>query len=422
MRAATPTIGAGTTRRTVDEHLAVILSAVTALTAETVALIDAVGRTLAAPVHARVDVPLFDNSAMDGFAVRFADVAAADAAHPATLRVVADIPAGSPSDPDLLPGETARIMTGAPVPSAADTVVPVEHIRGGFAESTTTAVVTGSPRGEGAHVRRRGEDVRAGEEVAPAGTGIGPLQATAFAASGVDRVDVVRRPRVAVISTGSELAPTGGEFARGQIPESNAILLSASCRQAGADPVLVTTVTDDDAAFGAAFARAIDDLGADVVVTSGGVSAGAYEVVRSVLSDRIAFVSVAMQPGEPQAFGHVGGALVFGLPGNPVSVAMSFEAFVRPALLALQGRTDLQRPMIRLPAATGWRKKEGRRQFVPATIDRADPAGWTVRPTAAGGSGSHLAAGLARAEAYAIVPEDVATVNDGDLVDVALLS
>ncbi|WP_223622506.1 gephyrin-like molybdotransferase Glp [Microbacterium sp. EST19A] len=422
MRAASPTIGAGTTRRTVEEHLAVILSAASALPAESLALVDAVGRTLAAPVHARVDVPLFDNSAMDGFAVRFADVAAADAAHPVTLRVVADIPAGSSVDPTLLPGETARIMTGAPVPTAADTVVPVEHIHGGFAESTIAAVVTVSPRGEGAHIRRRGEDVRAGEEVAAAGTVIGPLQATAFAASGVDRVEAVRRPRVAVISTGSELAPTGGEFTRGRIPESNAILLAASCRQAGADPVLVTTVTDDDAVFGAAFAHAVDALDADLVVTSGGVSAGAYEVVRSVLSDRIAFASVAMQPGEPQAFGQVGGALVFGLPGNPVSVAMSFEAFVRPALLALQGRTDLQRPTIRLPAATGWRTKEGRRQFVPACIDRSDPARWTVRPAAAGGSGSHLAAGLARADAYAIVPEDVATVTAGDLVDVVLLS
>ena len=407
---------------TVEEHLATVLATVTPLAGESVRVGDAVGRTLAAPVLARVDVPLFDNSAMDGFAVRFTDVAAADAAHPVALRVVADIPAGSPDDPPLAPGDTARIMTGAPVPTAADTVVPVEHIDGGFAESTTAAVVTASPHVEGAHIRRRGEDVRAGEEVAPAGIVVGPLQATAFAASGVDRVDVARRPRVAVISTGSELAPTGGEFARGQIPESNAILLAASCRQAGADPVLVTTVTDDDAAFGAEFAHAIDELEADLVVTSGGVSAGAYEVVRSVLSDRIAFVSVAMQPGEPQAFGQVGGALVFGLPGNPVSVAMSFEAFVRPALLALQGRMDLQRPTIRLPAATGWRKKEGRRQFVPACIDRSDPAAWSVRPATAGGSGSHLAAGLARAEAYAIVPADVATVTAGDLVDVVLLS
>ncbi len=422
MRPASPPTGAGAIRRTVEEHLAVVLSAVTPVPSATVPLGDAIGRTLAAPVLARVDVPLFDNSAMDGYAARHEDVAAADAAHPVTVRVVADIPAGSPVDPPLGAGEAARIMTGAPVPTAATVVLPVEDTHGGFAHSQTSAIVTAAPRSEGAHIRRRGEDVRAGAEVAPAGIVVGALQATAFAASGVDRVDVRRRPRVAVISTGSELAPPGGVFARGQIPESNSILLAASCREAGADLVSVTTVTDEDAAFDAAFTHAVDDLGADLVVTSGGVSAGAYEVVRSVLSDRIAFVSVAMQPGEPQAFGRVGDALVFGLPGNPVSVAMSFEAFVRPALLALQGRSDLQRPTMRLPATIGWRTRQGRRQFLPARIDRADPTGWTVRPATAGGSGSHLAAGLAQAEAYAVVPENVATVSAGDLVDVVLLS
>ncbi|KJQ55711.1 molybdopterin molybdotransferase MoeA [Microbacterium sp. SA39] len=422
MRPDSPTSGAGSTRRTVEEHLAVILAATSASPAESVLLADAVGRTLAAPVLARVDVPLFDNSAMDGFAVRHADVADADAERPVTLRVVADIPAGSPVDPPLAPGEAARIMTGAPVPTAASAVIPVEDARGGFAASATAVVVTARPRSEGAHIRRRGEDVRAGAEVAPAGTVVGPLQAAAFAASGVDRVQVHRNPRVAVISTGSELAPTGGDFTRGQIPESNSILLASSCRQAGADVVSVTTVRDDDAAFSAALVHATEDLGADVVVTSGGVSAGAYEVVRSVLGDRISFVSVAMQPGEPQAFGRVGGALVFGLPGNPVSVAMSFEAFVRPALLALQGRSALHPPVLRLPAATGWRSKEGRRQFVPARIDRDDPSRWSVQPATAGGSGSHLAAGLARAEAYVVVPEDVSTVHAGDLVDVVMLS
>lgn len=426
MPPASPTSGASKTRRTVEEHLAVILSATASSLAEspaeTVTLAHAVGRTLAAPVIARVDVPLFDNSAMDGFAVRHVDVADADESHPVTLRIVADIPAGSPIDPPLAPGETARIMTGAPVPTAASAVIPVEHTVGGFAASATTAVVTARPHSDGAHIRRRGEDVRAGAVVAPAGTVVGPLQASAFAASGVDRVDVRRSPRVAVISTGSELAPTGEEFTRGQIPESNSVLLAASCREAGADVVFVTTVTDEDAAFIAALSHATEDLGVDVVVTSGGVSAGAYEVVRSALSDRIAFVSVAMQPGEPQAFGRVGGALVFGLPGNPVSVAVSFEAFVRPALLALQGRSELHRPIIRLPAATGWRTKHGRRQFMPARIDRSDPARWSVHPATVGGSGSHLATGLARAEAYAVVPEDVSAVHAGDLVDVVMLS
>jgi molybdopterin molybdotransferase len=185
--------------------------------------------------------------------------------------------------------------------------------------------------------------------------------------------------------------------------------------------VSVVTVTDEDAAFGAALDRALYEAHADVVVTSGGVSAGAYEVVKNVLRHRIEFVTVAMQPGKPQAFGRIGDALVFGLPGNPVSVAVSFEVFVRPALLALQGRAELQRPVLRLPAATGWRTPAGRRQYLPAAIDRTDPAAWTVRPATPGGSGSHLAAGLARAEAYAIVPAEVAAVTEGDLVDVMLI-
>lgn len=426
MRPASSPSGAGTVssavRRTVEEHLEVVLSAAAPLSTETVPVADAVGRTLAAPVLARVDVPLFDNSAMDGFAARHSDVAAADAEHPAALRVVADIPAGSSADPLLGPGEAARIMTGAPVPSAASVVIPVEDTRDGFAHALSTAVVIAPPRSDGAHIRRRGEDVRAGDEVAPAAIEVGGLQAAGFAASGVERVEVRRRPRVAVLSTGSELAEPGAALARGQIPESNSVLLAALCRQAGAHLVSVTTVTDEDAAFQTAFDHAARELRADVVVTTGGVSAGAYEVVKSVLSDRIGFVSVAMQPGEPQAFGRVGDALVFGLPGNPVSVAVSFEAFVRPALLALQGRSELHRPTIRLPAAAGWRTKQERRQYLPVRIDRSDPGAWSVRPATPGGSGSHLAVGLAAAEAYAVVPPHAASVETGDLVDVILIS
>lgn len=422
MRAAPPPTGWRAVRRTVEEHLEIVLSAVRPLAVETVPVADAVGRTLAAAVLARVDVPLFDNSAMDGFAVRHPDVATADAEHPVTLRVIADIPAGSSDDPVLHAGEAARIMTGAPVPSSASAVVPVEDTREGFGHPLSDAVVIAPPRRDGAHIRRRGEDVRTGDEVAPLGVEVGGLQAGAFAASGVERVTVRRRPRVTVISTGSELADPGAVLARGQIPESNSVLLAALCAQAGAELVSVTSATDDDAAFEAAFDRAVDDLRADVVVTTGGVSAGAYEVVKSVLGDRIAFVSVAMQPGEPQAFGRVGDALVFGLPGNPVGVAVSFEAFVRPALLALQCRSDLQRPTIRLPAAVGWPKRPGRRQFLPARIDRSDPGAWSVRPATPGGSGSHLAVGLARAEAYALVPAHVAAVSAGDPVDVILIS
>jgi molybdopterin molybdotransferase len=408
---------------TVEKQQAKVLAAARPLDAESVPITQAAGRTLAAPVHARVDVPLFDNSAMDGYAVLFSDVEAATAERPAELRVIADLPAGSAEEPDLRAGLAARIMTGAPVPRTATAVVPFEHTRDGLHAWDAPAIVTTAAPREGANIRRRGEELRAGAVVAPVGTVLGPLQLTAIAATGSDTVQVRRRPRVVVISTGTELAAPGADLARGQIPESNSVLLASLCAEAGAEVVSVDTVTDEDAAFAALLEHALQVTRADVVVTSGGVSAGAHEVVKNVLRDRIEFVAVAMQPGRPQAFGRIGGALVFGLPGNPASVAASFEAFVRPALLALQGREPVQRPVLRLATTTGWRSPAGRQQYVPVTLDRSDPAAWSVRPAAAdGSSGTHLAAGLARADAYAVVPTDASAVAAGDLVDVMLLS
>jgi molybdopterin molybdotransferase len=408
--------------RTVEEHLAEILAAARTLDTVEVTLAAASGRTLAAPVLARVDIPVFDNSAMDGFAVRFADVGTATAAAPAALRVVADLPAGTELDPPLAAGEAARIMTGSPLPTQADTVVPFEDTARGLEDSLIGADVLVAPRALGAHVRRRGGDARTGDEIIPAGVMLGALQLAAAAAAGVPRVTVTRAPRVVVLSTGTELAVPGSALRRGQIPESNSVLLSELARDAGADVVHVGNVGDDEDDFRAILASAVD---ADVVITSGGVSAGAYEVVKNTLGSdaAISFVKVAMQPGKPQGFGVLpGGALFFGLPGNPVSSAVSFETFVRPALLALQGRTDRHRPVLRLPAAEGWSTPPGRRQYLPAAIDRTDPARWSVRPATAGGSGSHLAGGLGRAEAYAVVAPELSRVEPGDLVDVMLVS
>lgn len=408
--------------RTVEEHLTEVLAAVRPTDSIEVALAEASGRTMATPVLARVDIPVFDNSAMDGFAVRFADVSHASTDAPVALRVVADLPAGTDLDPPLAAGEAARIMTGSPLPTQADAIVPFEETRGGLEDSLDQAVVTVAPRAVGAHVRRRGGDAHTGDEIIPAGVSLGALQLAAAAAAGVPRVTVTRAPRVVVLSTGTELAEPGTALRRGQIPESNSVLLSELAREAGAEVVLVGSVGDDEADFRAVLASEVD---ADVVITSGGVSAGAYEVVKNALGSdaAISFVKVAMQPGKPQGFGVLpGGALFFGLPGNPVSSAVSFETFVRPALLALQGRTDLHRPLLRLPASEGWSTPPGRRQYLPAAIDRTDPGRWTVRPATAGGSGSHLAGGLARAEAYAIVDAELSRVEPGDLVDVMLVS
>ncbi|MDA4895405.1 molybdopterin molybdotransferase MoeA [Streptomyces sp. MS2A] len=404
--------------RSVEEQQLRILDRITRAAVRAVPLAEAAGRTLAEDARARSAVPPFDNSAMDGFAVRFEDVANASADEPVRLRVVADVPAGSDLDPEMPAGSAVRIMTGAPVPSAADAIVPFEDTEGGLADSLDTAVVRRAPRAAGTFVRRAGDDVAPGDRVLPAGTLLGARQLGALASAGIAEVRVSERPRVAIVSTGSELVAPGSPLSRGRIPDSNGILLAALAEDAGAEVVL-RVVVDDEGAGPAEAVREARTLGAEVVVFSGGVSAGAYEVVRQTLAADMEFVRIAMQPGKPQGFGVTeDGLLLFGLPGNPVSAAVSFEVFVRPALLAMQGRAAVHRPLLRLPAAVEWGTPAGRRQYLPAVIDRSDPAAPRVRPATRGGSGSHLAVGLGAAEAYAIVPAEVERVSVGDLVDV----
>lgn len=407
------------TPASVEEHLATVLAAARPLPSLVVPVADAAGATLAAAATATVDLPPFENSAMDGFAVRAIDVADATAAAPVSLAVVGDLPAGSADDPRLEAGEAVRIMTGSPVPSGADTVVPFEDTVGGLADSLDRAVVRSAPRCPGAHVRRRGEDTVRGDVVLAAGVPLGPLQLGALAAAGIAHVEVTRAPRVVVVSTGSELVPVGQPLQRGQIPESNGTLLAAQVASAGARVVRRAVVDDEGATLALLLAEVTAGPdAADVVVFTGGVSAGAYEVVRQTVT-QMRFGPVAMQPGKPQGFGVAGDTLLFGLPGNPVSAAVSFEVFVRPALLALQGRTDLHRPVLRMPAAAGWRTPPARRQYLPVRVDRSEPAGWLAVPASAGGS--HLAGRLGGADGYAVVPADVETVAAGDLVDVMLI-
>lgn len=398
---------------TVEQHRERILAAVRPLEAVRMPLTGALGRILREPVLSAVDLPLFDNSAMDGFAVRFDDVSSASADSPVSLEVVADMPAGSSADPAFGPGQAVRIMTGAALPSDADAIVPFEDTEGGLADSLGGIRVVAAPRARGQHIRPQGEECRAGDAVLGAGTELGGRQLAAVAAAGVHEVVVSRAPRVAVISTGDELRRPGEALQRGQIPESNSTLLDGLCRENGAEVVLRSSVTDDGDGLRAALADAVA-LGADAVITSGGVSEGAYEVVKQVA--RMRFEKVAMQPGKPQGFGDGsdGGPLLFGLPGNPVSVAVSFEVFVRPALRAMQGAAVLDRLVVRLPVVEAWRTPAGRQQYRPVVVESSG-----VRPASSGGS--HLAASLGRAEAYAIVPLEVDHVEVGDLVDVMLV-
>lgn len=398
----------------VSTHLAAILSAAEPLAAEQRPLAHARGRVLRHPVHAAVDVPGFDNSAMDGFAVRFADVETV----PATLRVVADLPAGTSRNPALRPGEAARIMTGAPVPTDATAVVPLEDTRRGLDGSLSETEVLIAPRRPGAHVRRRGSDTPAGAVVVPAGVRLTAARIAAIAASGIASVEIARAPRIAVISTGSELVAPGMPLAHGQIPESNSFLLAGLAEEAGAEVVLRTSVGDEGDGPRASIAEA-ERLGADVVVFSGGVSAGAYEVVKNSLGDLLSFVQVAMQPARPQGFGRTpAGTLVFGLPGNPVSAAVSFEVFVRPALRALEGEVGDVRAVVRVPLAEGWRVRADRLQYVPVRLDRTDPAAWRAVPPAPGTRGSTR--GLGDADGYAVIPPGARDLEPGDLVEVRL--
>ncbi|MEZ0446461.1 molybdopterin molybdotransferase MoeA [Cellulomonas sp. ICMP 17802] len=394
--------------RTLDEHRAATLALGTPLPAIEVPLDDADGMVLADDLRTDELLPRWDNSAMDGYAVRQADVLDL----PVTLQVVADLPAGSADEPVVVAGTAARIMTGAPVPAGADTIVPVELTDAG----TVTVLVRDAPPA-GVHVRRAGEDAVPGDVVVVAGTLLGPAAIAAAASLGRPSVRVHRRPRVAVVSTGDELVAPGRPLRRGQIPDSNSWLLASAVREAGGVPVRIGPVPDDVDAL----RELLLGLDVDAVVTSGGVSVGAYDVVKAALAREpgVEFVAVAVQPGKPQGLGRLpGGTPVFTLPGNPVSSFASFEMFVRPALLRMRGLSQVERPTVDAVADDGWTTPPGRAQLMPV---RWVAPGRVVRATA-GGSGSHLVARLALAEGLAVIPAEIDRVAAGDRVTVLKVS
>ncbi|UFU07235.1 molybdopterin molybdotransferase MoeA [Ruania halotolerans] len=408
-----------TMTRTVAEHLVAVLSAIQPLAPRELDLTDAGGRVLAADVTSTTPIPLFDNSAMDGYAVRSADLAGASAAHPITVPVAADIPAGAVRTDPVAPGTVARIMTGAPMPAGADAIVPVEYSDGG----TTETRLTLAPE-PGRHLRRAGEDLAAGDLVLPAGTVLHARQIAAAAAAGHGALTVHPRPRVAVISTGSELVTPGSTPRGGQIPDSNSYLLARLVAEAGAEPVRIGAVPDDEAEFARVLAEVSPRV--DAIICSGGVSVGAYDVVKAVLAREpgMWFGTVSMQPGKPQGFGHLAdGTTVFTLPGNPVSVYVSFAVFVAPALHRLAGHpVTAALPLVPARATSGWRSPAGREQFMPVRIahDGDAPDGqpaYLVRPSSERGSGSHLVGTLAAADGLVRVPADVTEVNAGETVE-----
>jgi molybdopterin molybdotransferase len=370
---------------------------------------------LAEDVTTTFPLPPFDNSAMDGYAVRAADVAGASESSPVSLHVVGDIAAGSAGAYSVQPGLCVRIMTGAPMPAGADAVVPVEWTDGGVAQ-----VVIRQAAEAGRHVRRTGEDAAVGAAVLAAGSHLGATQIGLLAAVGRERVAARPRPRVVVLSTGNELVEAGSQLTPGKIPDSNSLLLTAAAREAGAIAFRVGIVPDD--------ARQLLDtledqlIRADLVVTSGGVSVGAYDVVKEAINriGDVHFDRVAMQPGMPQAFGVIGPERTpfFGLPGNPVSAYVSFEVFVRPALRRMLGVEPISRPVVRARLTEPLRSPPGKRTYARAQLT---VQGGTYSVTPIGGSGSHLIAALAGANCFVVVPEKATEVEAGSTVSVMLL-
>lgn len=402
---------------TVEEARALVLGRVGALPAEEVPLLDGLGRVLAADARSDIDVAPFDNSAMDGYAVRAADTRGADPAAPVMLDVVAHVAAGDDvAGIRVANGQAARIMTGAPVPEGADAVVMVEFTRvvdGDGGAGSRVAIEREAVLGE--HIRRRGEEVRAGEVVLSAGEVLGPAAIGLLAATGHATVRVHRRPRVAIISTGSELVEVTERPGPGRIRNSNSYSIAAQVLRAGGVPVRFPIVPDEPQATREAFEQAAGTC--DFIVTSGGVSVGDFDYVKPVLEQigELTFCKVKMRPGNPQTLGSIRGIPFFGLPGNPTSTFVGFEVFVRPALRLMQGFSALDRPVTRARLAHDITKKQDRRYYLRGKVERDGSGGYVVGLT--GSQSSALLTAAHRGNCLVVLPEGVGMFPAGTEVE-----
>lgn len=390
----------------VEEAQEAVLGRFAALEAEEVSLLGALGRVLAEEVLALEDIPPFCNSAMDGYAVRGEDVADARADAPVRLRLLGEVAAGASSDIVVDPGTALRIMTGAPMPEGADTVVPFELTDEGDAEREMEEgwVCVLSAVRTGKNIRQAGEDVRRGERALERGIRLRPQEVGLLASLGRPQVWVTRRPRVAILATGDELLEVDEPLSRGKIRNSNAYSNYAQVLKYGGEPLKLPIARDRFEEISARIDAGLE-RGADLFLTTGGVSVGEYDLVKEVLASRgtIAFWRVRMQPGRPMAFGEIEGVPLLGLPGNPVSAMIAFELFARPALLKMQGQRALRKPEVEAVLLEDARAYNDRRRYLRAIVEQDEKSRYTARLT--GPQGSGILSSMVRANGLGIVPE-----------------
>jgi len=397
----------------VDEALKGILEAISPLGLEKVNILDALGRVIGEDVYAGRSIPPKGHSAMDGYALRAADTRGASQEKPVILDVIEDLPAGAVPEKRIGPGQAARIMTGAPLPEGADAVIRMEDTR---KEGARVALFVEAQ--EGQDIRREGEDVREGEKVISSGEIVRPAEVGMLASLGRSFVFVHQRPLVAIVATGDELVDIDEPPSPWKIVSSNSYSLTALVKESGGIPLQIGIARDRREDLLAKFRAA---MRADLIISSGGVSVGDYDLVKDIMKEvgnRMQFWQVAMKPGRPLAFGSLGNVPIVGLPGNPVSSMVSFEQFLRPAILKMQGHKNLFRRVIRARLGEDIKKKKGIRHFIRARI-RRDEEGYTVVTT--GEQGSGILKSMVRANGLIILPEEAAEARKGSLVSVQLL-